>query len=161
MKSSLTFCIILLCAITFMNNAIATKDTLLKQKLIVQIELTPFLIKHQPPYVALWLSNDKKEHKALLVMREKVKWLRDLKNFWRNIARENRSESDAVTSATNKSKKFNYIYEIDNTWQYISLEVVRENGNRELIYFPLSTKKECVSGNVEIVTFCAQLAMND
>ncbi len=144
-----------------MNNSSANTEALLAQKLFVQIELTPFLTKHQPPYFALWLSNDKKQHKALVVIRDKVKWLRDLKKFWRDIARENRSESDAVTSATNINKKFNYSYEIEGIWQYISLEVVRENGSRELIYFPLSSKEVCIQGKVEIVVLCAQLAIND
>ncbi len=161
MKIISTFCLTLLCGILFINESSANTKTSTKQQLVVQIELTPFLKKHQNPYFALWLSNKNKEYKTLVVLREKVKWLRDLKKFWRNIARENRSESDAVTGATSNNKKFNYLYEIESVWQDISLEVVRENGSRELIYIPFSSKKECIKGKIEIVSFCAQLVMSD
>lgn len=152
---------ILLCGILFINKSSAQSESNTQQKLVVQIELTPFLNKHQNPYFALWLSNKNKEHKALVVLREKVKWLRDLKKFWRNVAREKRSESDAVTGATNKSKKFSYAFEVEAKWQNISLEVVRENGFRELIYLPISSSKECNKGKVEIVRLCAQLVLLD
>jgi hypothetical protein len=150
-----------LCGILFTNESAANTETFIEQELVVHIELTPFIKKHQNPYIALWLTNNKKEHKALVVLREKVKWLRDLKKFWRNIARENRRESDAVTGATTKNKTFSYTYEIEGLWQNISLEVVRENGSRELIYFPFTSNKECKMGKIEIVTFCAQLVTND
>jgi hypothetical protein len=150
-----------LCGILFTNESAANAETFIDQKLVVHIELTQFIKKHQNPYIALWLTNKNKEHKALVVLREKVKWLRDLKKFWRNVARENRSESDAVTGATNKNKALNYTYEIEGLWQKISLEVVRENGSRELIDFPLYSNKECMKGKVEIVKICAQLIVND
>ena len=161
MKITSIFYITLLCGILFISECSAKTQTFIAQKLVVQIELTPFQKKHQNPYFALWLSNKNKEHKTLVVLREKVKWLRDLKKFWRNIARENRSESDAVTGATKKSKNFNYTFEIDSIWQDISLEVVRESGHRELIYLPISTSKECVKGNVEIVKICVQLIITE
>ncbi|TWX71670.1 DUF2271 domain-containing protein [Colwellia demingiae] len=161
MKITSKFYITILCGILFISQPSAKAANLLTHKLVVQIELTPFQTKHQNPYFSLWLTNENKEYKALVVLREKVKWLRDLKKFWRNIARENRNESDAVTSATSKKKQFNYSFEIESLWQDISLEVVRENGNRELVYFPLSTNKECVEGKVEIVKLCAQLIVNE
>jgi hypothetical protein len=133
------------------------------QKLIVDIELISFGFSSEKPYLALWLTKENElnqadsEYKALILLREKVKWLRDLKKFWRNIAREHRQESDAVTGATTSNKKLNYQFEQAAGWQNISLEVVREHGDRELISFPISYDKTCVNGKFEIATFCAQL----
>jgi hypothetical protein len=155
--------IILLSGILFSTASLASKKSIpeeqaaIGQKIIVQIELPAFNKKHQNPYFALWLSKANNEHKALVVIREKVKWLRDLKKFWRNIARENRSKSDAVTGATTRLKKLNYTFEIENGWQNISLEVAREHGKKELLTLPISVEQICVSGKHEIEKLCIKL----
>jgi hypothetical protein len=142
--------------VLFIGQSSANEAIAVEQKITVQIELPSFDKKHLNPYFSLWLSKENNQHKALVVIREKVKWLRDLKKFWRSIARENRSESDAVTSATNRSKKFNYEFIVDSTWDKIYLEVAREHGKRELITLPISLAKTCVNGKLEIATFCIE-----
>jgi len=140
--------------IFFITESLAIEESTVGQKIMVQIELPSFDKKHQNPYFALWLSKENNEHKALVVVREKVKWLRDLKKFWRSIARENRSESDAVTGATNRNKKFNYEFSLNDSWDKISLEVAREHGKKEVISVPISFAKTCVSGKDEIAALC-------
>lgn len=161
MQITSSFFIILLSSVLFIGQSSANEVIAVEQKITVQIEL-PSFDKNQPnPYFSLWLSKENNQHKALVVIREKVKWLRDLKKFWRSIARENRSESDAVTSATNRSKKFNYEFIVDSTWDKISLEVAREHGKRELITLPISLTKSCVNGELEIEKFCIERGNNN
>ena len=160
------FLLFLLIAI-YSGESSAENITAKTKTLFVNIELSSFGYLSEKPYLALWLSRENElskgdsEYKALVLLREKVKWLRDLKKFWRNIAREHRQESDAVTSATSKNKKLSYQFELAESWQGISLEVVRENGNRELIFFPISLDKTCINGKFEIERFCAQLVIED
>ncbi len=156
---------LLLCCALNISESSAENIPTKTPKLIVDIELSSFGYLSEKPYLALWLTKENElsqagsEHKALILLREKVKWLRDLKKFWRNIAREHRQESDAVTGATTSNKKLNYQFQLAADWQKISLEVVREHGNRELIYFPISFDKTCVNGKLEIARFCAQLVI--
>ncbi|WP_085297134.1 DUF2271 domain-containing protein [Cognaticolwellia mytili] len=157
MRTTPSLCIILLSAILLNGKLSAKEHALIQQKVIVQIELPAFEKKHQNPYFALWLSRANNENKALVVVRQKVKWLRDLKKFWRSIARENRAESDAVTGATNKKKKFNYEFILDEPWDSISLEVAREHGKKEVISLPISIEKKCSTGKLEIENICVQI----
>lgn len=163
MKITTKLFVLLICGALRISESSAENMPTKTQKLIVDIELTSFGYLSEKPYLALWLTKDNglnqagSEHKALILLREKVKWLRDLKKFWRNIAREHRQESDAVTGATTSHKKLNYQFELVAGWQKVSLEVVREHGNRELMFFPISFDKTCVNGKLEIATFCAQL----
>lgn len=157
MRTTPSLCIILLSAILLNGKLSAKEHAFIQQKVIVQIELPAFEKKHQNPYFALWLSRANNENKALVVVRQKVKWLRDLKKFWRSIARENRAESDAVTGATNKNKKFNYEFILDEHWDNISLEVAREHGKKEVISLPISIEKKCSTGKLEIENICVQI----
>lgn len=130
------------------------------RSIVVTLSLPVFDRNHQNPYIALWLSNDDNKYKVLAVKRGNVKWLSSLKAFWRNIARENRNESDAVTSATNRNKKLSYEFKINKSWDYIFFEVARENGKKELIKMPLAFEGECVLGNFEIEKVCVQVVDN-
>ena len=125
--------------------------------IIVRLSLPVFDGNHQNPYIALWLSNENDEYKVLRVQRDNVRWLSSLKNFWRNVARENRSESDAVTGATNRNKKLSYEFKINQSWDYIFFEVARENGKKELIKIPVTSEEKCVLGDFEIEKACVQL----
>ena len=127
------------------------------RSIVVTLSLPDFDRNHQNPYIAVWLSNDDNEYKVLSVKRGNVKWLSSLKKFWRNIARENRNESDAVTSATNRNKKLSYEFKINKSWDYIFFEVARENGKKELIKMPLAFEEKCVLGNFEIEEVCLQV----
>ncbi|WP_409425134.1 MULTISPECIES: DUF2271 domain-containing protein [unclassified Pseudoalteromonas] len=127
------------------------------RSIFVTLSLPVFDRNHQNPYIALWLSNDDNEYKVLSVKRGNVKWLSSLKTFWRNIARENRNESDAVTGATNRNKKLSYEFKINKSWDYIFFEVARENGKKELIKMPLLLEDKCVLGNFEIEKACVQI----
>lgn len=127
------------------------------RSIVVTLSLPVFDRNYQNPYIALWLSNDDNEYKVLAVERGNVKWLSSLKAFWRNIARENRNESDAVTSATNRNKKLSYEFKINKSWDYIFFEVARENGKKELIKISVTPENKCVLGHFEIEKACIQL----
>lgn len=173
MKIKLSVCIILITSLFFIEESSAKEkssaleksfinaEAAVKQDIIVHVELPSFGRKQLNPYFALWLSKKNNQHKALVVIREKVKWLRDLKRFWRSIARESRSESDAVTGATSKNKTFDYTFTVNGTWDEISLEVAREHGKKELITLPISLTKSCVNGELEIEKFCIERGNNN
>ncbi|MCL1061635.1 DUF2271 domain-containing protein [Shewanella benthica] len=140
-------------------------STLEGKKLSVEITLTPFTFFTEKPYLALWYSQKNQTDTPLLVLRADSKWLRDLKSFWRNVARYQRGKLDGITSATVKSGAHVFTFDLpkDALSQIISykLEVVRENGDRELLSINMvpdaehhSKQKVCSQGKLEIASFC-------
>ena len=109
------------------------------------------------PYIALWVTDLTGAEQPLLLLRDKVKWVRDLKLFWRKIARENRVEVDAITGATLSKKSMSYQFDISEQWHKITVEVVREHGKREVLILSHSDGEHCQSGHQEIAKFCLQI----
>ncbi|QFU22195.1 DUF2271 domain-containing protein [Shewanella eurypsychrophilus] len=139
-----------------------------EKRLSVEIALTQFTSFSEKPYLALWYSEENKTNTPLLVLRADSKWLRDLKSFWRYIARYQREKLDGVTSATVKSGAHQFTFELPHNalskkYRYW-LEVVRENGDRELLNISIAPntehvnshliEKNCVQGKQEIDSFC-------
>lgn len=127
--------------------------------IVVELSLPSFEMNKRSPYIALWLSDKNNKFRVLNVKRGDVKWLNSLKKFWRDVARENRSESDAVTSATSREMYFRYEFKIKKTWDYIFIEVARESGKKELIRMPVSREKNCIFGHFEIEKACVQIIL--
>lgn len=139
-----------------------------KKRLIIDIKLASFNHFTEKPYVALWYSSPTEEKTPLLVLRGDSKWLRDLKSFWRYIARYQRDKLDGVTSATVKSGEHQFSFNVpqnatNQALQYW-IEVVRENGARELLNVNMTANimtsennlniKNCIQGKKEIASFC-------
>lgn len=125
------------------------------QRFKVSVQLPSFGRKCANPYVALWTSDDKGQHHPLVLLKEKTKWLRDLKVFWRKIARENRQLVDAVTGATTSNKNLEFEIKTMPGSQTITIEVVREHGKRETL--TLAIAPHCISGKVEVIKVCLSI----
>jgi len=124
------------------------------QHIEVDVELKTFGFLAEKPYLALWAEHQNGKQQALIVQREKVKWLRDLKVFWRKIARENRQMVDGVTGATSAKSLQHFSFDLADSAVSIALEVVREDGKRELIKLDIGQPMRCQSGKKEIERVC-------
>jgi len=139
----------------FITGAFATVEA---RQVNVSLQLAQLEKRGANPYVAIWVTKQQaigepQVHEPLVLLKEKTKWLRDLKQFWRKIARENRQQVDAITSATTARKSLRFSFELDSSWQSLSVEVVREHGKRELVTLTLASPS-CVAGKKELVNVC-------
>ncbi|QQX78576.1 DUF2271 domain-containing protein [Shewanella sp. KX20019] len=132
-------------------------------KLLIEVNLSQFNMLTEKPYLALWYSLPNKQYTPLKVLRADSKWLRDLKSFWRYIARYQREKLDGITSATVRSGSHKFSFELPataatETHRYW-LEVVRENGTRELLEVSMAAKqpsRNCINGTKEVNLFCVE-----
>lgn len=139
-------------------------------KLEASIEIPRFEKKTEKPYIALFSENSVSQFQTHMVLRERYKWVKDLKTFWRNVARSDRALVDAHSGATRNVGVFTKQFELEiaadekleNVIFY--LEVVREKGGRELLTLTsLSSlaraapyEQTCIGGSKEIIKFCLQ-----
>ncbi|WP_299772477.1 DUF2271 domain-containing protein [uncultured Pseudoteredinibacter sp.] len=127
----------------------------------VDLELKKHSGKAEKPYVAVYVEHPGKRFSPLFVWRDKYKWVRDLKGFWRNIARRNKADVDAVTSATRRAGAYS-INDIGWDKGAISafiIEVAREHGDYERLRVDMTEGKGdafCAYGKLEINKFCVQ-----
>lgn len=135
------------------------------------IEIPRFETKTENPYIALFSKNSASEYRTYSVLKERYKWVKDLKVFWRKVARSDRSLVDAHSGATRKAGAFKVQFElVMNVGESIEdmvfyLEVAREKGGREILSIESleiqtlldSDEQVCVSGDKEISKFCLQL----
>lgn len=141
-------------------NNILSNDTLVA--LEASIDIRQFDTKTEKPYVALFSKNRRSEYKTHIVLKERYKWVKDLKTFWRKVARNDRSLVDARSGATRKPGIFNHDFTIvlgpneSLSDVVFYLEVVREKGKREMLTLEKITSSEtsCIDGNKEIEKFC-------
>ncbi|MCL1058070.1 DUF2271 domain-containing protein [Shewanella gelidimarina] len=136
-------------------------DKRIHNKLTVKINFMQFDTLTEKPYLALWYSLPNKHYTPLKVLRADSKWLRDLKSFWRYIARYQRERLDGITSATVKSGKHSFSFALPKTTRTQThgfwVEVARENGSRELLKInmqPGQQTQTCIEGTKEISLFC-------
>jgi hypothetical protein len=129
----------------------ATSDTI--ATLAIKLDLKQQHGEYHRPYVAAWIENSKKKSvRTLLLWREKSKWLKDIRRWWRNVGRKDPVLVDAITSATHAAGSFPLSFKlIDDQQKVLSdasytlyIEVVREKGGRALIKqkFNLNNKKQ-------------------
>lgn len=118
----------------------ANSDTI--ATLAIKLDLKQQHGEYHPPYVAAWIENSKKKSvRTLLLWREKSKWLKDIRRWWRNVGRKDPVLVDAITSATHAAGSFPLSFKlIDDQQKVLSdasytlyIEVVREKGGRALI----------------------------
>lgn len=98
--------------------------------------------EYHPPYVAAWIeSSQRKSVRTLLLWREKSKWLKDIRRWWRNVGRKDADLVDAITSATHAAGSFPLSFKLTDDQQNalpkgnytLYIEVVREKGGRALL----------------------------
>jgi hypothetical protein len=108
----------------------------------LSLKLPPQVGEYHNPYVAVWLEdNSGKSVRTLMLWRERSKWLKDIRRWWRKVGRKDENLVDAVTSATRAAGlyqlNFQALDDDKNTLaagDYIlHIEVVRENGGRGMI----------------------------
>jgi hypothetical protein len=141
-------------------------------ELTVSVELPSLNVaEYHPPYVAVWLENEKGESRNLAVwyqLEERGKksekgeeWLKDMRQWWRRIGRETDMPVDGISGATRKPgthqlvftegksplgklKKGNYV---------LMVEAAREVGGRELVKVPFTwpaAGEQSAQGNKEL-----------
>lgn len=133
-------------------------------KMEASIEIPRFETKTENPYIALFSKNSASEYRTYRVLKERYKWVKDLKVFWRKIARSDRSLVDAHSGATRKAGAFKVQFELlMNVGERIEdvvfyLEAAREKGGREILSIESldSNDQVCVAGEKEILKFCLQ-----
>ncbi len=126
------------------------------------VDIRQFETKTENPYIAVFSKNSANEYKTHFVLIEGYKWVKDLKTYWRKIAREDRSLVDAHSGATRKAGLFSRQIDVSLfPGEGLSdivfyLEVSREKGEREILSLDSLTVdgKACVEGKKEINQFC-------
>ena len=125
-----------------------------KHNSYVEIEVPRLQVaEYHPPYVAVWLSDDKRQAVLNLAVwydtnmadREGEKWLKDLRLWWRRSGRSLSLPVDGVTGATRRPGKATvdlsrFQDQLNNlqAGEYVlNIEAARELGGRELLRIPV------------------------
>lgn len=138
--------------LTFINfTAVATSNNSESTKLDIELTLKQQLGEYHPPYVASWIENSQgKSIRTLLLWREKAKWLKDIRRWWRKVGKKDADFVDGITSATRITGKYPLSFLAQNDEKKslkkgkytLFIEVVRENGGRAIIRQPFSLNGE-------------------
>jgi hypothetical protein len=138
--------------LTFINfTAVATPNNSVSAKLNIELTLKQQLGEYHPPYVASWIENSQgKPVRTLLLWREKSKWLKDIRRWWRKVGKKDNEFVDGITSATRITGKYPLSFLAQNDERAslkkgkytLFIEVVRENGGRAIIRQPFSLNGE-------------------
>jgi hypothetical protein len=138
--------------LTFINfTAVATSNNSESTKLDIELTLKQQLGEYHPPYVASWIENSQgKSVRTLLLWREKAKWLKDIRRWWRKVGKKDADFVDGITSATRITGKYPLSFLAQNDEKKslkkgkytLFIEVVRENGGRAIIRQPFSLNGE-------------------
>ncbi len=111
----------------------------------VTINVTVPTIHEEPyhrPYIAVWVETPAREGVVTLaVWHEQEKWLKDLRQWWRKLGRENQTQYDAVTKATPKPSNYTIKWDGKSVSggklkagdYYVCMEAAREDGGRDFI----------------------------
>jgi hypothetical protein len=98
--------------------------------------------EYHNPYVAVWLEDSSgKSVRTLVLWRERAKWLKDIRRWWRKVGRKDSELVDSITSATRAAGRYQLDFNaLDDdkdplaAGDYVlNVEVVRENGGRGII----------------------------
>lgn len=110
---------------------------------LLSIEFTIPRVDTKPyfrPYVAIWIEDaDRQPLKTLAIWYEQDNWLKDLRNWWRGIGRDNTPSYDGVAGATPKPQTHKVTWDLKDTTgktvapgtYFVLLEIAREEGGRE------------------------------
>ena len=121
--------------------------------------------EYHNPYVAIWLENSQgKNARTLVLWREKPKWLKDIRRWWRKVGRRDAELVDAITSATRPAGKYNLAFKgVDKQGKPLAqggytlfIEVVRENGGRSIIKHTFTLDNQNKSFNLPILPEISQ-----
>jgi len=107
----------------------------------VELELPSKSGQYHNPYVAIWIEDTAGNSvRTLALWRERAKWLKDLRRWWRKVGRKNQTLVDAVSSATRAAGRYSLTFNhlddkgvpIAHGDYFLRIEVVREKGGRTI-----------------------------
>ena len=123
---------------------------------IPEIDVDPYF----KPYVAVWVETNEREVVDAIALwyqlasdntkqEDGKKWLKDLRQWWRKIGRNNTVNYDAVTGATKRPRRYQLNWSLSSErWQQFNskplvlhIEAAREEGGRSYKRIPLSVEK--------------------
>lgn len=122
-------------------------------ELAVQLEIPRLNVaEYHRPYIAVWLEGERRDVHNLSVWydlkmanEEGVKWIKDLRQWWRRSGRELSFPVDGVTSATRAPGSHRLSYTSDGVLARLPagnyrlvIEAVREVGGREVLSQPFA-----------------------
>jgi len=132
----------------------------------VEVEIPKLNVaEYHRPYVAIWIEDERSQHKMDLAVwydtelknNEGIKWLKDLRLWWRRSGRQLDFPVDGLSGATKAVGKHEVTFS-DKEFDFSSLpagdyrlvvEAAREVGGRELVKLPFTlpiTKQTSASG---------------
>ncbi len=138
----------------------------------IDIELPRFNVpNYHGPYAAVWLSDEhNKLIKSLLLRGDNVRWLKDLRVWWRRVGRFQPDLVDAFAGATRKSKPLDVRWDgtdeqgkpVTTSQLLLNVEIAREDGVRSYLKIPLVSdalgeKAYTVDGEGEIGAISIEL----
>lgn len=103
--------------------------------------------RYKEPFVAIWLeSEDGQPRTSIRLLYDKARWLPDLELWWELLGQRATHRLDAVSGATqgpgNVVVEWNGLdshqREIETGNWILAIEVVREEGERELVRLPIA-----------------------
>ncbi len=105
------------------------------------------------PYVAVWLESEQREPiqtlalwyqtESLAMQEDGGKWLKDLRQWWRKIGRNEQAKYDSVTGATRRPGQYKIVWHGQSVLltaknYFINFEAAREEGGRTFHRLPFS-----------------------
>ncbi len=137
----------------------------------VTFELTIEIPKHNvseyhAPYIATWVENENRQavKSTSLWYDDQLKWLKDIRQWWRKTGRRQTEPFDGITGATRRPGTHKLVLEpisIENDWPpgnyQLMVEAAREVGGREVVSLPFewpATTNQIIeaAGNQELGT---------
>lgn len=130
----------------------------------VSINITVPVINEQPyhrPYMAVWVETPERVGvHTIAVWHKKKRWLKDMRQWWRKLGREDAAEYDSVTKATPKPGSYQLSWDgMDTNGKqlaagdyYLCFEAAREDGSRNFT----RQKVKLGSGTTQAYTLAAK-----
>lgn len=123
-----------LITIFFLLAAKTMADTITIDLAVPELKVDPY---HRP-YVAVWLESPKRKGlQTIAIWYEQDDWLKDLRQWWRKLGRNNTDAYDAATGATRKPDNYVIKWNQENSIDipageyWLCFEASREAGGRD------------------------------
>ena len=120
----------------FVNSSIAEQVSILVETPVIESQ------PYHKPYVAVWLETPKRKDVYIFAFwKEQADWFKDLRQWWRKIARKSTPNYDGVTGATRNPGIYQLLWQgklssgklVSPSEYVLNIEAVREQGSREYL----------------------------
>ena len=101
--------------------------------------------EYHAPYIATWVENELRQavESTSLWYDDQLKWLKDIRQWWRKTGRSQTEPFDGITGATRRPGTHKLLLEpisVTNDWPagnyQLMVEAAREVGGREVVSLP-------------------------